>query len=376
MTATPWAVLLCTFSDDTTQPLPRSRYEELFTAAGAGTWNMPDYFRDMSHGNADLSGSQVFGWYILPKKRAEYVGSGANEQGREDLITWARQAAVDAGVDLSPFFSVVVCVNYGVDLFGGGSGVVCGDDGGNRAVSGLSPSYLGQEFGHRYGLQHSRRVGSDTDYQDPYDVMSTLNARMAPRPGRPERDPRGGPVYTIGPGLNAANMDLVGWLDQSRVWEPSGPTDRNAVVTIRPLHRRDLDGWLAIRFHGYYVELRHDSGWDAGIENPMVLVHSLDDRISSLWADSDGRIALVEGSRFGTTEVVSVLGAHLNITVVSIADDGLSATVALSHSPAHLGGVQERPGIDTTEITHDGHEIEDLLTTLERPGREIEIDQG
>ena len=61
----------------------------------------------------------------------------------------------------------------GRDLFGGLNGVVCGDDGANSALSGLSPSLLGQEMGHGYGLNHSRREGSTVDYTDPFDVMST-----------------------------------------------------------------------------------------------------------------------------------------------------------------------------------------------------------
>ena len=63
------------------------------------------------------------------------------------------------GVNLEDFQNVVVVLNSGRDLFGGLNGVVCGDDGANSALSGLSPSLLGQEMGHGYGLNHSRRKG-------------------------------------------------------------------------------------------------------------------------------------------------------------------------------------------------------------------------
>jgi hypothetical protein len=60
----------------------------------------------------------------------DYTGSGINQQGRADLITWARQAATDDKVDLSKFFNVVVCLNVETDLYGGDAGAVC-DDGRN-----------------------------------------------------------------------------------------------------------------------------------------------------------------------------------------------------------------------------------------------------
>jgi hypothetical protein len=159
---TPWAIVLCKFSNDDSEPFPRQRFEELFTSAGAGKFNMPDFFRDVSHGRLDLSGSKVFGWHTLPKKRADYVGSGANPQGRDDLITWARQAESQG----ANFFSVVVVTNVSSDLFGEGYGVVTSDsrvpDSSTAAWKGttdLSPSLLGQEMGHAYGSLHSMAGG-------------------------------------------------------------------------------------------------------------------------------------------------------------------------------------------------------------------------
>jgi hypothetical protein len=77
------------------------------------------YFYWMSHGQLSLQDSQVFGWYTLNKTRGEYTGSGSNPAGRNELINWARQAAMADGVDLSKFWNVVVCMNVPTDLFGG-----------------------------------------------------------------------------------------------------------------------------------------------------------------------------------------------------------------------------------------------------------------
>jgi hypothetical protein len=71
----PWAILLCKFNDDDTEPYDRLRYLDLFTSAGLGRFGVIDYFTDMSHGQLDISDSQVFGWFTLDKRRNEYLGS-------------------------------------------------------------------------------------------------------------------------------------------------------------------------------------------------------------------------------------------------------------------------------------------------------------
>ena len=164
--------------------------EEIFTSSGAGKLNMVDFFRDMSHGKLDLSGSQVFGWYTLDKKISEYTD---DKEGRNKLLEWAREKAVADGKDLSKFFSVVVCTMSDWSL--GGIGGAASDDDRTRwgnGMSSLSPSILGQEMGHTYGLSHSRAFGSTTDYEDPWDIMSTARHRttMAPHPYFTDKDAR------------------------------------------------------------------------------------------------------------------------------------------------------------------------------------------
>ena len=123
-----WAVLLCKFSDDSTEPFTRDYYEDLFTASGVGSQNMVDYFRDVSHGNLDLSDTHVFppedaadGWYTLNMKRSEYLKELRDRpdltdqqrtdliaQYRKDLIQLARKAAAAKEDDLSQYVGVVV----------------------------------------------------------------------------------------------------------------------------------------------------------------------------------------------------------------------------------------------------------------------------
>lgn len=239
MQSTPWAILLCKYANDATEPYPRRRFEEIFTSVGNGRFNMVDYFSDMSHGTLDLNGSRVFpapdiGWYTLPHTRAEWAGVETKDYGREAPLIWGQAAAAAHG-DVLTGYHVLVVLNVPTDLFGSTAGVVA-DDGRwkENGMSSLSVSTLGQEMGHAYGLKHARIEGSTVDYTDPYDVMSTLNARMAPHPIYTERDVRGNPIFRIGPGLNAATMAAMGWLDNTRVTQ-LGARQRST-VTLRPLH--------------------------------------------------------------------------------------------------------------------------------------------
>src|SRR5262245_41031208 len=106
---TPWAVLLLKFSDQNTEPFSRAYAERMFTAAGSGTGNAVDYFRDVSHGRADLSGSRVFGWFLMThaksdvdayrrEKIAEDKKNGtalANTLTRQRIVDWGLEAAAD-----------------------------------------------------------------------------------------------------------------------------------------------------------------------------------------------------------------------------------------------------------------------------------------
>lgn len=288
-----WAILLCKFSDDLTEPFPRNYYEDLFTASGVGSQNMVDFFRDVSHGNLDLSDTHVFSWYTLKQKRSEYMGSGANSNGRTDLLDWARQAAGANGDELSPDAGVVVCMNVETDLFGGGDGVVCGP-------GSTDPQYLGQEMGHFYGLDHSRAYGS-----------------------------------TIGTGLNAANMAGRGWLDESRVWQTSNRSF-STVVQPQPLHRHDSPEFLAARIGEYLVEFRSKEGWDAAIPKPAVLIDSFQDNQSSLISANNGEQDLVVGNTFGTLEKMSIYGSHTRIEILEIDGNQRWAKVRLAHSPGRV----------------------------------------
>jgi hypothetical protein len=318
--STPWAILKCRFAGDAqTEPFPAEYYTKLFTSAGVGLNNMVDFFRDYTHGHIDVGGSHVHGWFELGHRRFEYTGSGANPQGRQQLVQWAQEAAIANGVDLTPYYAVAVCMNLPTDLFGGGRGVVTpsGD-----VRNDMSPSMLAQEMLHCYGVDHSRLDGSVLDYRDRWDIMSTAtNAFMSPDAN----------FYRIGPGLNAANMDGRGWLEPQRCWGTGGFFSE--VVQLRPHHRRDLPGFLVARAGMFYIEFRMKEGWDAAIDRPAVLVHRFQDNHSYLMLTTAGGQSLGVGEVFSHVDQSTPGRVEARVEVASISASNKEASVRISWQP-------------------------------------------
>jgi hypothetical protein len=325
-----WAILAVCFDDDPQQLPSLDRHRRVFTSTGAGTLNMVDFFADMSHGRLDLSGSRVLGWFRLPVKRADYVGNvypqpdkKLNRNGLLDLAIATAVATTGAEhLDRASYQGIVVAAYGGTDLCGwvGGMAALCDDNS-------LVPSLLGQEMGHGYGLDHGRRQGSEDDYQDPSDVMST-----AAWPDRQADHPQFGP-NSVGPGLNAWCMRSRGWLDESRVFVPDESGPYSATVDLRPLHAHDLPGTLAAQLGPYLVEFRMAERWDAALPRACVLVHRFADNHAYVMPASNGSLDLVEGDRFTVGDGKYTFAPFWQAEVLRIDERNRTATIRLTHHP-------------------------------------------
>ena len=331
-----FAFVLVKFTNDTTEPITVDRARRLFTGVGRGGQFVVDWFDANTHGNVDIGGSQVFGWFDLQESVAEYNQIRANGASRGRIIDLGRQAAVAAGVDLSAFQNVVVITNVEVDLFGSSGGVAATAviAGKQRWEVQVAPSVLCQEMIHGLGVsQHSRRAGSDDDYRDPYDVMSMFAAYSGVHPVESD--------LPVGPGLNSAFMDRAGWLDQSRVMTSASQVD------LRPLHRLDLPGFVAAVVNGYYIEYRPKVGWDSGYGDSKVFVHSRANDTSYLEKE------LGPGDQFAIGDKLAIFDEYFSVTVDAIDDGALTASVSIQSrrqkqfvvGPAELfGGVASDGG--------------------------------
>jgi hypothetical protein len=245
-----------------------------------------------------------------------------------DLVNVAKSTATSAGVNLGAFSGVCVSGLGQVDLVGwiGAMTAICD-------TLSLSPSLLGHEMGHGYGLDHSRINGSGQDYQDPWDTMSVMIAFMAPPPNAEFGD--------VGPGLNAWNMRSRGRLDETRVWT-SPSSDFDGVVQLRPLHRTDLPGFLAAEVQTvgpqstYLVEFRVPQRWDAAIPRACVLVHSFSDNHSYLMYSNSGSRDIVAGDKFASVQDNLRELAYCAAEVLEIDEPTLTATLRLQQRQSYV----------------------------------------
>jgi hypothetical protein len=271
-----FAVILCKFSDQPQEPRTPQFYKDSFTEEGAGTGGAFDYWRDVSFGNLDLTGSKVFGWFTMSNHATQdLVGLR-----RDAFVSWGIETARLNDVDLSPFFGIIVVFNVATDS---------GASGGNRIVLGYrpndwSPTFNCHEMGHIFGLDHSfdtsptsfdpNSDGRPGAYRDRWDIMSAMNVWLF-------NNALGG----NGPGLNSPYLDRLGCISANRIWTPPNPNFAGT-VTIAALNHPEVNGPLMIkipRLSGpnpsvsstYTVEFRRKTGWDAGIPNDTVLIHQV-----------------------------------------------------------------------------------------------------
>jgi len=267
---TPWAVLLCKFSDQPQEPQPPSYFAQFMTDAGAGAGGLYDYWHDVSYGNIDFAGSVVKGWYTESVTLAQ-----ARTKSRYDRISDCINAASSAAV--SPYtvpanYHIAVMVNAAFDAGSAGGRVIL------DAGSWDDLSFAAHEMGHGYGLDHSFSSGpsgcaSNGEYGDAWDIMSAMcvSTRHA------------GAYRDGGPGLAGPYLDRLGWLPIHRVYTLGQEGTSSSAITLAALNHPEAAGYMLAKvpfdvtnpFHYYTVEFRRATGWDAGIPRDTVLIHEV-----------------------------------------------------------------------------------------------------
>lgn len=85
----PLAIVLCRFNDVPVLDIPRARFFDFISQYGRG--GLFDFWRDVSYGAIDLTGSEVFGWYTM---KYSFVQDGADpfKNGTQGRFAWIAEA--------------------------------------------------------------------------------------------------------------------------------------------------------------------------------------------------------------------------------------------------------------------------------------------
>jgi|tagenome__1003787_1003787.scaffolds.fasta_scaffold20865982_2 hypothetical protein len=316
----PWAVVLCRYLDVPAEPRPPAFYEDFFARDGAG--GACDYWRAVTHNALDLTGSRVFGW--LEMKHASTEVTGLTFPGdRNTLVSWGRDAAADAGIDLTPFRQVLVVQNFGVDHGAAGNGVVIV----HTSPTLIEFGFIMHEMGHGFGLPHSFSAAPDREYGDGWDLMSFATTT---------------PLFTITfqgatgaatGGLNARNAEALGGLPANRIWSRT-TADFSDQVVLDPLCQPPLgaNGSLVVKLRDatrnstHTVEFRRRAHWDQALPEDAVVVHEV---------RTDGRSYLepTGGSRLLAGQEHFLAGPGVTVRVVGISSSPPAATVRMWDLP-------------------------------------------
>jgi len=261
-------------------------YGKLFTP---GTGGLVEYWRDVSLGAIDITGSRVFGWVEIdiPRSKAG-VGSG---EGRSTLVDRAINAAKGVGDDpITGFHSQIAIYTENWAKAGAPAGAdwsdpvwgpfwIDGSADGRGKVTLTPPHYVediaAHEMGHGFGMQHDVSDDFITHYADPCCIMSQT------------------PIFTnpvwktnFGPAVCFPHLMQREWMYSHRVFHDDGawlslpngislplaPTSdpgARANLGIKLAFKKADDPW------DYYLEYAKPTGWNQGLSQASLFIRRI-----------------------------------------------------------------------------------------------------
>jgi hypothetical protein len=348
-----WLVFLCQASDNASQPHPIQFYKELFDESVPNL--VTAFFRTMSGGAVDVSGTEVYGWFKMtvdsstldPAKRNN--GTNPNRsQTAQDCKSAGAAAFLASGkmIDPTRYAGFIAVINVPVDAGETGTELV--------ANQFESASFYQHEMLHTMGLDHSNRMsndqsadhvwelGADKTYEDPWDIMSFRKFIF--------ENPAGTHDIT-GPELQIAYRQKLGWIPASRVFVKDTADRSRTTLNLAPVSETFRPGPLMARIDvvgagaSYVVEYRTKSEFDGGIPAPGagVVVRELRRNGQTYLVSRQGAVApypAITMSGFVAGEQFTDAGNFLSITVDAITPQFATITIDPAFAtPAKLGDI-------------------------------------
>jgi M6 family metalloprotease-like protein len=278
-----WITVMCKFNNVATEPKPKSYFVDMYANVSG---RLDHYWRQVSHQNTNVAGSNASGWHTLPQSRTYYFPSGL--EPRWDDLTKNCLAAANPSVNYAGYFGINMVFNGELDGNAWGGSETHTLDGVTKAwpitwnppwaymnvpsqYSGIST--IAHEMGHAYGLPHSNNSDGDGDtYDNPWDIMSGGWDETA-------LDPAYGllPQHPI-----SYQRNLLGWVAAARL-RTHNYTTATTTYTLDRASLQTSTNVLLIKLmvpgstDYYTVEARKLSGgiYESKLPGDAVIIHSV-----------------------------------------------------------------------------------------------------
>ncbi len=274
----PWLNILCKFSNNITEPVDTVFVQNMFRNSFPF---LEHYWKQVTFGNIDISGTQTVGWFILPKARNYYVVGESVK-----FAELARDCKAVAGSSFNSDIYAGTNLYFNDDLGGPATG---GFLEGNR-ITWLPPwshkmiSVVAHEMGHTYGLRHSSGEYS-SEYDSPWDMMSntyTNPGSIAPYKFIPQH-------------MIAFHKYKLGVLSPSYIWSNTDhDASKGVVVHINQLETKptEANSYSILNIYSssgahYTVEARNLIDYDEGVPANAVILHKIINNYRAYVVDPD-----------------------------------------------------------------------------------------
>ncbi len=270
----PWISILCKFADYPDEPKDKPYFVNMYSDQYPG---LDHFWRQNSYELANLEGSAVAGWFVLPHERAYYLPGG-------NLDWWTAAAdctgVADPTVDFSPYTGINMMFNADLDCCAwGGSWYACLDGVCKSWSITWEPPWgyenigvIAHETGHGFGLPHSEGNCQQV-YDNRWDVLSDVWSNGSD------------PVYgTMGQHTISYHKELLGWLTSDQVFTATLGTLET--ITLEKLALPKTDNYLGAVIpiggsldHFYTLEVRKPTlepvDYDKWLPGFAVIIHEV-----------------------------------------------------------------------------------------------------
>ena len=268
----PWVSILCKFSDVSAEPESLSYFQNMYSSTYPG---LDHYWRELSYGIANVSGSTAVEWVNLPHPVSYYQ---TPDGGDLDAMVADCTAAADPYVYFPGFVGINMMFNSAFGPYAWGGSRYLTLDGVSRLyrVTWEPPwgyediCVIAHEMGHGFGLPHSNNAEGGYPYDNPWDVMSdSWNWAVS--------DSTYG---TLGKHTIAYHKDSLGWIGAAEKLEVNADGVYRPTVDHLALQSTSNFRLVTVQIPGssnfYTVEVRDFEGYDGNLPGFATIIHEVD----------------------------------------------------------------------------------------------------